>query len=47
MSMAEVQGFFMFFKNDPEGCLEAAKELAEDRKRSSLENGDKQAAQSA
>jgi chaperone BCS1 len=32
MSMAEVQGFFMFFKNDPEGCLEAAKELANDRK---------------
>ena len=31
MSMAEVQGFFMFFKNDPEGCLESAKELANDR----------------
>ena len=33
MSMAEVQGFFMFFKNNPEGCLEAAAELAEDRRR--------------
>ena len=32
MSMAEVQGFFMFFKNDPQGCLEAAKELAHDRR---------------
>jgi chaperone BCS1 len=31
MSMAEVQGFFMFFKNNPEGCLESAKELAKDR----------------
>ena len=33
LSMAEVQGFFMFFKNNPEGCLEAAAELAEDRRR--------------
>ena len=32
MSMAEVQGFFMFFKNDPDGCLSAAEELAADRR---------------
>ena len=31
MSMAEVQGFFMFFKNDPVGCLEAASELRQQR----------------
>ena len=33
LSMAEVQGFFMFFKNDPLGCLDSAKELAEDRRK--------------
>ena len=32
LSMAEVQGFFMFFKDDPEGCLKSAHLLAEERK---------------
>ena len=32
LSMAEVQGFFMFFKNDPHACLNAAHELAQDRR---------------
>ena len=27
LSMAEVQGFFLFFKNDTEGCLKNAKEF--------------------
>ena len=31
MSMAEVQGFFMFFKNDPKGCLENAVLLAQQK----------------
>lgn len=29
LSMAEVQGFFLFFKDDPEGCLASAHKLAE------------------
>lgn len=33
LSMAEVQGFFMFFKNNASGCLESAKDLAEDRRK--------------
>ena len=35
LSMAEVQSFFMFFKNDPMACLNAAKDLADDRSKSS------------
>ena len=38
MSMAEVQGFFMFFKNDPEGCLSSAVELAKERANSDDES---------
>ena len=30
--MAEVQGFFLFFKDDPEGCLREAHKLAKDAK---------------
>jgi len=32
LSMAEVQGFFMFFKDDPEGCLKSAHLLAQERR---------------
>ena len=35
LSMAEVQSFFMFFKNDPNGCLESAFELANQKLESS------------
>ncbi|KAF4675750.1 mitochondrial chaperone [Perkinsus chesapeaki] len=29
LSLADIQGYFLFFKNDPEGCLENAAEFAE------------------
>jgi mitochondrial chaperone BCS1 len=36
LSMAEVQGFFLFFKDDPANCLKEAKKLGEDAKRERL-----------
>ena len=40
LSMAEVQGFFMFFKDDPEGCLKSAHILADERKPSDNETAE-------
>ncbi|EER16475.1 mitochondroal chaperone, putative [Perkinsus marinus ATCC 50983] len=43
LSLADIQGYFLFFKNDPEGCLENVGEFAERVKsqRSGLEEEDR------